>query len=609
MKKRTFYSLNGPDGRWGEDGSIARDALPTFLSVCRPCWKTCLVARKRADVLVMAGLFRRSAWVILLGAASYYAHRYAEARRKVDLIFHGRLRLLNAVLVAVLDRLFVLPFRRLVRYASLLSGWGVPMPNYVTDLQDSCGQQFLTTLLRERKRLPPSASVAGVTIKPFTSGQMSDAARISIIFSGQVDASLDPPATLIVKMTRQDIQGKAINMLMGLYRECECYRSFLTQLDLPVPECLYAAVDEFSKDFLLVLEDGSYAGPMLGYVPSTTVGAMCVQDGIGTDSLKAMGVPAIYYDQVPPSDRYSVSVNVDNVDRAVDLVKQATVALSRMHRKYWMDSSLFDQDLHLVDRDSVAEAYAAAVASWEATKTKARSGKYEGTTPWRGCTDIPAFEQSVLDCLMLPIYQWSLDRFGDKEAWLQLDDETWQEDLVADAGYTLLHGDFHAENVFVRNLPSGSDLSPFLLLDWQVVSVGDPVKDIAKMCLFGGLDNYGRVQHEEEILRAWWEAFTDDKEGVSKEVYPWALCWSGYRYWLSHHAATLVILCEVAKFFVEDNAAGYRMAVDKFNSVLKSHGDPVHIYEERRKVIASLPHNAILHQHSVVRTPIKGQQR
>ena len=86
VKKRTFYSLNGPDGRWGEDGSIARDALPTFLSVCRPCWKTCLVARKRADVLVMAGLFRRSAWVILLGAASYYAHRYAEARRKVDLL-------------------------------------------------------------------------------------------------------------------------------------------------------------------------------------------------------------------------------------------------------------------------------------------------------------------------------------------------------------------------------------------------------------------------------------------------------------------------------------------------------------------------------------------
>ena len=52
-------------------------------------------------------------------------------------------------------------------------------------------------------------------------------------------------------------------------------------------------------------------------------------------------------------------------------------------------------------------------------------------------------------------------------------------------GFTLTHGDFHAENIFIRTpLPESAvqkNLSDFLILDWQVAQISDPVRDIAQL--------------------------------------------------------------------------------------------------------------------------------
>ena len=261
-----------------------------------------------------------------------------------------------------------------------------------------------------------------------------------------------------------------------------------------------------------------------------------------------------------------------------------------MHIKYWNDPKLFDMDLSLSSRDSLAEAYAAVMASWKTTKKRARTGMYEGTSPWRGAKDLDSFESLVERTLMAHTLRWGERVHGVPSAWRLIDEESYARDIVADAGYTLLHGDFHSENVFVRSLPKKADCnhSEFLILDWQMPSIGDPVKDVARMPIFGALDHLGRAKYEQIIVRSWWEAFTSEDGGVPKHEYPWEAAWLSYRYWAAHHAALLIMSSEISKFFIEDGGAGYRMAVDKFNAVVSAHGDPTETFEKRAQELAKL---------------------
>ena len=191
--------------------------------------------------------------------------------------------------------------------------------------------------------------------------------------------------------------------------------------------------------------------------------------------------------------------------------------------------------------------------------------------------------------------------------------------MIAEAAFTLIHGDFHVEYILIRKLEgkvddvgatqSGSDEKPagqekkkkkklktgprsskglvpeFLILDWQMPEVGDPAKDIARMAVFGGLDNYHRNVHEKAILRAWWEALIEN--GVPEAEYPWDLACLSYRWWCGWQAALVLMGCHISKLFEEHNGAGYRTAVDRFKAVVHFHGDP-RLYEERAKLLAKI---------------------
>ena len=524
-------------------------------------------------------------------------------KRKRDLIFHGQLRLLNSILIALTDRFLLLPLRRIFRYFSLCTGIGNPRPGYLLDLQDLKGKEFLEKVLRDNNYLSPSDGLSTVSVTPFSAGQMSRSARLDLQYTLSLSKSAGthpPPPTVIVKMTRQDIMGKVLNMLVGLYRECACYSTLLPSTGCPVPGCLFSDVDEFSKDFLLVLSDGSYLGPDVGYVRSTTVGALSLADDITVDALKAPGVNV--YDHVPSTEKYGTHLNVKNIPRVINMMKRACQELCKMHIKYWNDPALFEMDLSLSNRDSLAEAYAAVIASWKTTKKRARTGRYEGTSPWRGAKDLDAFESLVERSLMAAMLQWGKRVHADPSTWRLIDEESYKQDIVADAGFTLLHGDFHSENVFVRELgevssspscSSSSSSSPeFLILDWQLPSVGDPVKDVARMIVFGALDNLCRETYEMDILRAWWEIFTDysthGNRLITKFHYPWELAVLSYKYWAAHHAALLIMTCEISKFFDEDNASGYRSTVDKFVEIVKQHGDPTENFQKRAELIESM---------------------
>ena len=566
--------------------------------------------------------------VAAAAATTLYLYHYLQAKRQNDLILHGRMRLAVAILKAIVDRLLLLPLRRAYRHLSLFTNSGMPQPGYISDLTDSKGAAFITNVLRAHFN-NQNITVQTITVTPFSAGQMSNSARIDIKYRqkqsiGSIDGSASVsghnnndsnsnssnnnncyssssqsavqleayPPSLVVKMTRQDIRGKALNMLVGLYRECACYSNLIPSTGCPVPVMYFSSVDEFSKDFLLILSDGSYLGPEIGYVQATTVGALSLAKGITTDALKAPGEPVEVYSKVPPTDQYGLHVNIETIPKVVNFMKKAVVELAKMHIKYWGDETLFEMDLSLANRNSLAEAYAAIQSSWSATKVQARSGQFEGTSPWRNAKDVPAFESLVERTLMAHLLRWGKVHHNDPTAWSRIDDESYRKTVVAEIGgkYTLLHGDFHSENVFVRSLPKKADCnhSEFLILDWQMPSIGDPVKDVARMPIFGALDHLGRAKYEQIIVRSWWEAFTSEDGGVPKHEYPWEAAWLSYRYWAAHHAALLIMSSEISKFFIEDGGAGYRMAVDKFNAVVSAHGDPTETFEKRAQELAKL---------------------
>ena len=571
-------------------------------------------------------------------------------QRRTDLIFNGRIRALETVLIALISRMVTMPLMRLIRWLCriiVLPVLGrmplqVAEPLFLHQLHDSAGRYFLTRVLQDSGVLQPGSYVRRTLVVPFSAGQMSSSARVELTYGDRDASSSFPnanpgkswaglnkntstrhnrgPPSLIVKMTRQDIVGKTVNMLVGCYRECQIYRELLPATDLPVPQCYYSSVSNLSSDFFLVLSDGAYLGPVHGKVKAYTLGSISIRSELDIpDAIVAPGYLPEVFDATPSPDIPESYLAVERVHEMVHMMKRACVLLSKMHARFWGDYSLFTRDLSLSNRDALSEAFAMMVDSWEKTKQKARSGKYEGKCgPWRGLpeSEWESFESMVEDTLMYPNIKWGLETFGEESGWRRQGEDTYRWNIIADAGFTLIHGDFHSENVFIRNISgyhkrehkdsasekgsnkseenhakhapgSGDDSIPeFLILDWQLPEVGDPVKDVARMMMMGGLDNYHRNIHEKAIVKAWWEALIEN--GVPESDYPWELAWASYRWFCGWQAALVLMACHASKWFEEHDGAGYRTAVDKFKAVVHFHGDPRKIFEERYEILKKI---------------------
>ena len=199
---------------------------------------------------VSARAVKCAAAVVFLAAARARVRKW----RRDDLIVNGYFRAVEAVLTALVSRAVSLPLLRMARWICrvlVLPLLGrMPMrlaePLFLHQLQDSAGRHFLTRALRDARVIRQTGFVRRVTVEPFTAGQLSVTARVGLTY-GDTEAEtkrtakgshLGPPS-LIIKMTRQDLIGKTVNMLVGLYRECHVYRDLLPLTDLPVPNCYW----------------------------------------------------------------------------------------------------------------------------------------------------------------------------------------------------------------------------------------------------------------------------------------------------------------------------------------------------------------------------------
>ena len=86
---------------------------------------------------------------------------------------------------------------------------------------------------------------------------------------------------------------------------------------------------------------------------------------------------------------------------------------------------------------------------------------------------------------------------------------------------TLVHGDFHAKNLFWH-----IDEKSVIMTDFSEVGVGNPLSDLGQY-IISDVESEVRRQHEHEVLTAYWNKLTSS--GVDPEEYTFSQCWESYK--------------------------------------------------------------------------------
>ena len=98
-------------------------------------------------------------------------------------------------------------------------------------------------------------------------------------------------------------------------------------------------------------------------------------------------------------------------------------------------------------------------------------------------------------------------------------------DGMAEAPTTICHGDFRIDNLLFDDDAEGADR--VAVLDWQISYRGPAVTDIAYL-LCQSMPVDVRRSHEQELLRAWYEALVAGA-GRPIDEYPFDLAWTQYQ--------------------------------------------------------------------------------
>lgn len=90
--------------------------------------------------------------------------------------------------------------------------------------------------------------------------------------------------------------------------------------------------------------------------------------------------------------------------------------------------------------------------------------------------------------------------------------------------FTLVHGDFHASNLFLYR-KEGDDTDIPAWFDWSEVGVYDPATDLAQM-LVSDVKPEITAAHSKELVRLYYDTLL--KNGISEKDYTWQQCWNNF---------------------------------------------------------------------------------
>jgi hypothetical protein len=330
------------------------------------------------------------------------------------------------------------------------------MDTIALETVDAITPEWTTAILEENGI---AATVGQVTTEAVGTGQMSSCYRLFIAY----DAGKGPDR-LIVKMPSSDPASRAAGQL-GYRCETTFYREIANQVDVHVPQCYFAAMNERGDGFTLVLEDVAPAQPG---------------------------------DQIAGC--------------SVDQAGAAAVNVAGLHAPTWNDPSL--RELDWLIPDFAANADAAAPFLVDATK------------------------QFLARYTVTPDTAATLHRFADRF----VDWATGRAEPFA-----LLHSDYRLDNLLFAQADAPR---PVVAVDWQVVTIGSPLRDIAFL-VATGLSTANRRAGEQVIVDRYHRRLTErGVDGYSAER-----CWEDYRHGLFQGPLITVL----GAFVAQPTARGDRM--------------------------------------------------
>ena len=499
-----------------------------------------------------------------------------------DIVYYGNWELLKSVLGTAIIR-FYIKIKECFFYKKKLK------PKKLEDVS----KEWLMQVLYSAKVLKQSTKISKIAVQKIDAGQTGQAGRLTLEYTNSADAqAAQLPNSMIIKMSRQDFLGSLLNTITRLYEECKTYKTILCEYKLPTCTAYYTDVDPLTKDFILLLEDASFVHGF-GYVKSSTISGI-LRDGRSQEEF-ADHYKKHYHDKLLPTDKPSLLYNPKTVDLALQYMKSAAKSIAKFHAKSWNSAKLLNElkSNKTVRFKNFARGISLLAADWEKTKAKARSGKYEKTKPWRNAENIAEFEKEIETAVLCPLYNMTRNSgcAGYRKKWRSFLNEDVYTELATSMGcFARIHGDFHVENLFVRqfdNNVSSKDKeilnTALVILDWQVCGIGVPARDIGQLVSLSGLDQYHKRKFEKEIVETWWNELI--LNGVSDTEYPLSLAWAHYKY---HHAATsatILMLANTLKLFEDAGGTIYCMLVDSFREGIERHGSAEKSFNEMQHVL------------------------
>jgi hypothetical protein len=519
----------------------------------------------------------KTSLAVVASATSLYLA--LEKLSKYDLKWNGKFLLLKTIFITLLkgglrkiwrliDKLFL---------SSIMYSKEQLFRHPPSSLED-VRKEWLSHVLKKNEVLPAKVEIESIEIVPINTGQTGHCGTIKLSYANE---HLACPETMIIKMSRQDFAGMILNIVIGLYRECFVYRDILSSMrnEIPTCEAYYFCVSDWDRSFILLLEDASKGEHQdLCITSASTIGShYCDTEVLNKEYRR------LYWGQPPPSHEHAFPAVIDTsaFESTTKAMTLAVESIAAMHAKHWCKDDLLSS---LTDLDSFAVGLALLESDWVKTKKKARSGSYEGTSPWRGAQNPQEFEQTLYDTVFRPMqYVAKMKGVNNWEtSWSSNVNATDWVRFHKQMGFSRIHGDFHTENIFFRTWGDKAgkqqkSKNDILILDWQICNVGIPIKDVAQILCIGGLDLHGTRLKEEQIVRAWWRALI--KNGVKETEYPFSKAWAQYKYFSAMCVAVLLMLGNTLDFFSDDHVY-YMHFVDKFQDIVEKHGHPTDTFLE-----------------------------
>lgn len=365
--------------------------------------------------------------------------------------------------------------RALQRLRALLNGTPLP-PSSPKDVTPA----WLTFVLRSRGVLRPTARIESIAVHEFDAGKTSKSGRLSLRYADPSAAAAGgAPASMVLKMTRSDFEGRALNIIFKLYREGLFYSALAPEAppEMPVPACYFSEVN-WCSDFVILMED---------IAPSQMLNTL--------DMMR------------PKFEALDNSFTTDLAD-----VERCCAMVRAQHCKYLNDERLLGMPFLFfaehtrtrgVDMSEPNLMHSFFRELWAKTKAEQAKGKWLGA-PWT-----PEFVRMLDDSLGA-----SEQMFEDLGKWPS----------TSGMPFTLVHNDFHTMNILRRGSAGGD--GPLVVLDFQVVGIGLPENDVAYL-LIGALSPEDRRANERRIVREHWEALVE--AGLDPAAYPLELSWLMYK--------------------------------------------------------------------------------